>query len=127
LRGFATALIDHDADGGRLVETQLRKSGECLFIRCDVTDDAAVRDAVARAIDAYGRLDAAFNAAGIDGEMGKATADCTMENWNRVIATDLTGLWSPRLSCGSATRVAASSPVRPSRWTAPGPLADTPF
>ena len=76
------------------METQLRKSGECLFIQCDVTDDGAVRDAVARAVDAYGRLDAAFNAAGIDGEVGKPTAECSMENWNRVIATDLTGLWS---------------------------------
>jgi NAD(P)-dependent dehydrogenase (short-subunit alcohol dehydrogenase family) len=93
-RGYATALIDRDADEGRLVATQLRKSGECLFIQCDVTDDGAVRDAVARTVSAYGRLDAAFNAAGIDGEAGKATAECSMENWNRVIATDLTGLWS---------------------------------
>jgi NAD(P)-dependent dehydrogenase (short-subunit alcohol dehydrogenase family) len=61
-RGYATALIDRDADEGRLVETQLRKSGECLFIQCDVTDDGAVRDAVARTVSAYGRLDAAFNA-----------------------------------------------------------------
>ena len=93
-RGYATALIDRDADEGRLVQTQLRKSGECLFIQCDVTDDGAVRDAVARTVGAYGRLDAAFNAAGIDGEAGKPTAECSMENWNRVIATDLTGLWS---------------------------------
>jgi NAD(P)-dependent dehydrogenase (short-subunit alcohol dehydrogenase family) len=93
-RGYATALIDRDADEGRQVETQLRKSGECLFIQCDVTDDGAVRDAVARTVSAYGRLDAAFNAAGIDGEAGKPTAECSMENWNRVIATDLTGLWS---------------------------------
>ncbi len=93
-RGYATALIDHDADGGRVAEAQLRKSGECLFIHCDVTDDGAVRDAVARTVGAYGRLDAAFNAAGIDGEAGKPTAECSMENWNLVIATDLTGLWS---------------------------------
>ena len=46
------------------------------------------------AVDTYGRLDAAFNAAGIDGEHGKRTADCTMENWNRVIAVDLTGTFS---------------------------------
>jgi NAD(P)-dependent dehydrogenase (short-subunit alcohol dehydrogenase family) len=93
-RGYATALIDRDADGGRVLETQLRKSGECLFIQCDVTDDAAVREAVARTVGAYGQLDAAFNAAGTDGEGGKPTADCSMENWNRVIAVDLTGLWS---------------------------------
>ena len=61
---------------------------------CDVTDDANVADAVARTVAIYGRLDAAFNSAGIDGEHGKPTAECTMANWNRVIAVDLTGTWS---------------------------------
>jgi NAD(P)-dependent dehydrogenase (short-subunit alcohol dehydrogenase family) len=93
-RGYATVLVDRDDDAGRIIETQLHKSGECLFIRCDVTDDGAVREAVQQVISAYGRLDAAFNAAGIDGEAGKVTADGSMENWNRVIAVDLTGLWS---------------------------------
>ena len=46
------------------------------------------------AVTTYGRLDAAFNAAGIDGEHGKRLADSTMENWNRVIAVDLTGTFS---------------------------------
>ena len=93
-RGYATALVDRDDDAGRVVETQLRKSGECIFIRCDITDDGAVRKAVEQVVNLYGRLDAAFNAAGIDGEAGKATADSSMENWNRVMAIDLTGLWS---------------------------------
>lgn len=93
-RGYATALVDRDEPLGRKVEAQLRGSGECLFIRCDVTDDTAVRQAVEATVGAFGRLDAAFNAAGIDGEKGKLTAECTMENWQRVIAVDLTGLWS---------------------------------
>ena len=59
-----------------------------------MTDDASVADAVAMSVATYGRLDAAFNAAGIDGEHGKPTAECTMENWNRVIAVDLTGTFS---------------------------------
>jgi NAD(P)-dependent dehydrogenase (short-subunit alcohol dehydrogenase family) len=92
-RGYATVLVDRDEDGGLQVEAQLRKSGECTFIRCEVTDDQAVRRAVERAVATYGRLNVAFNAAGIDGEAGKATADCSIENWNRVLAIDLTGLW----------------------------------
>jgi len=59
-----------------------------------VTDDESVRRAVDRAVSRYGRLDAAFNAAGIDGEHGKRVADSTMENWNRVMAVDLTGTFS---------------------------------
>ncbi len=92
--GYATILADRDEELGRQVEAQLRQTGECTFIRCDVTDDDAVRDAVAGALSTYGRLDAAFNAAGIAGDQGVMTADSTMENWQRVVAVNLTGLWS---------------------------------
>jgi NAD(P)-dependent dehydrogenase (short-subunit alcohol dehydrogenase family) len=93
-RGYAAALADVNEDAGREVEAELRRLGECTYFCCDVTDDAGVREAVTGAVAAYGRLDAAFNAAGIDGEHGKPTAECTIENWNRVIAVDLTGTWS---------------------------------
>jgi NAD(P)-dependent dehydrogenase (short-subunit alcohol dehydrogenase family) len=93
-RGYATALVDQNQEAGRKVEAELCLRGECSFLRCDVTDDAAVQEAVAQIVDRYGRLDAAFNAAGIDGDHGQATAECTMENWNRVIAVNLTGTWS---------------------------------
>jgi NAD(P)-dependent dehydrogenase (short-subunit alcohol dehydrogenase family) len=93
-RGYATALADVNADAGRDVERELGASGECTFFPCDVTDDDTVRDAIAATVAKYGRLDAAFNAAGIDGEHGKPTAEGSMENWNRVIAVDLTGTWS---------------------------------
>jgi NAD(P)-dependent dehydrogenase (short-subunit alcohol dehydrogenase family) len=92
--GYATALADMNEQAGRHVEAELRQLGVCSFFRCDVTEDHAVREAVGEAVATYGRLDAAFNAAGIDGEHGKPTAECTMENWNRVIAVDLTGTWS---------------------------------
>ena len=93
-RGYATALVDRDDAAGREVESQLRGSGECVFIRCDVTDDAAVGQAVEQTVERYGRLDAAFNAAGIDGEHGKKTGESSLENWSRVMAVDLTGLFS---------------------------------
>lgn len=92
-RGYAAALVDRDEKAGRKAEAELRKSGECTFIPCDVSDDESVRRAVELTVKSYGRLDAAFNAAGIDGEQGKATADCSVENWSRVIAIDLTGVW----------------------------------
>ncbi|MDB5725865.1 MAG: family oxidoreductase [Novosphingobium sp.] len=91
--GYATVIADRDERLGREVEAMLKQHGECTFVSCDVTDDAAVKRAVDLAVATYGGLDAAFNAAGIDGEKGNATADCTLENWNRVMAIDLTGLW----------------------------------
>src|SRR5262245_21733600 len=92
-RGYAVALVDFDETAGRRVEAELRKSGECSFIACDVIDDEKVRRAVAQTVQTYGRLDSAFNAAGADGEKGKAVADSNLENWNRVIALNLTGVW----------------------------------
>lgn len=92
-RGYATALVDRNADAGREVEAQLRRVGECVFIRCDVTDDAGVRQAVEEAAARYGGLDAAFNAAGVDGEH-VVTAETSLETWNRVIAVNLTGVFS---------------------------------
>ena len=93
-RGWATVLADVNADAGEAVAAELSAHGECRFVRCDVTDDSTVEAAIAEVVSTYGRLDAAFNAAGIDGEHGKRTADGTMENWNRVIAVDLTGTFS---------------------------------
>jgi NAD(P)-dependent dehydrogenase (short-subunit alcohol dehydrogenase family) len=89
--GYATVLADRDEAAGRRVETELRESGECFFAACDVTEDASVKHAVAQAMAKYGRLDAVFNAAGIDGEHGRMTAECTLENWHRVLSVDLTG------------------------------------
>lgn len=93
-RGYATVLADLNEAGGRETEEAIRQSGgEALFIACNVADDASVKDAVARAITTYGGLDAAFNAAGIDGEVAKMTADCAPENWRRIIDVNLTGVW----------------------------------
>jgi NAD(P)-dependent dehydrogenase (short-subunit alcohol dehydrogenase family) len=93
-RGHAVALVDMSEAGGRETETAIRDAGgEARFIQCNVADDDSVRSAVEQAVAAYGRIDAAFNAAGVDGEVGKFTADCTTDNWHNVIGINLTGLW----------------------------------
>ena len=89
--GYAVALVDRDERAGSEAESQLSAMGACRYVACDVTDDASVSAAVTQTLEAFGRLDAAFNAAGIDGEHGNRTADCTLENWHRVMAVDLTG------------------------------------
>lgn len=92
--GYAVALVDRNEAAGHEIACALRDDGhECEFLACDVAHEQSVREAVERTIRAYGRLDAAFNAAGIDGEEGRMTADCTLENWDRVIAVDLNGVF----------------------------------
>lgn len=93
-RGYAVAAVDFAEQGGLETEAMIRQAGgEGFFIRCDVADDASVKAAVEKTVARYGGLNAAFNAAGIGGEVGLATADCTMDNWHRIMAINLTGVW----------------------------------
>jgi NAD(P)-dependent dehydrogenase (short-subunit alcohol dehydrogenase family) len=93
--GYAVMLVDFDADGGAATESAIRADGgECRFVRCDVADGAAVQRVVGQAVAEFGRLDAAFNAAGISGEAGRLTAECSPENWNAVIGVNLSGVWN---------------------------------
>jgi len=66
--------------------------GSALWVRCDVSQEAEVRSLMARIQERFGRLDAAFNNAGIEGQSA-FTAACTSENWDRVLSINLKGIW----------------------------------
>ncbi|HEY2934060.1 MAG TPA: SDR family oxidoreductase [Acidobacteriota bacterium] len=67
--------------------------GEAIFVQADVARASEVRDMVAKAASTYGRLDFAFNNAGIEGTAFVPTADYTEETWDQVISINLTGVW----------------------------------
>src|SRR5271154_1324044 len=91
--GAKVIVADYVADGGERTTAVIKdKGGEATFVQVDVTNPAQVEAMVKKAVDTYGRLDFAHNNAGIEGLLGPA-AECTLENWNRVIATNLTGIW----------------------------------
>ncbi len=90
--GYATVLADRDETLGRQAEAEFAALGECLFIACDVSDEASVDAMIAATVARFGRIDAAFNAAGIDG-VNATTVDCTVENWDRIMGINLRGLW----------------------------------
>ena len=89
--GYRTIVADRDADAGAAVAARLGEEA-CRFVRCDVSDAQSVDDAVAAAVDTFGRIDAAFNAAGIDGERAPIV-EASQENWDKVIAVNLAGIW----------------------------------
>jgi NAD(P)-dependent dehydrogenase (short-subunit alcohol dehydrogenase family) len=62
-------------------------------IRCDVSDDVQVDKMISRTVSEFGRLDAAFNNAGVMARI-VPTADSTREEWDRVIGINLRGVWS---------------------------------
>lgn len=92
--GYAVGILDRSESAGRQVEGELAARGaECLFATADVMDDQATGAAIEAIVERFGRLDAAFNAAGVDGEPGRRVGECTPENWALVIGVDLTGVW----------------------------------
>jgi NAD(P)-dependent dehydrogenase (short-subunit alcohol dehydrogenase family) len=91
--GYATVLADVDeAAGAQAVEELGPESGQCIFIRCNVSDEKDVRSLVGQIVARFGRLDAAFNNAGIEGAQA-STADSSAENFDRVVAVNLRGVW----------------------------------
>lgn len=66
--------------------------GESLFVRADVSRAADVAAMVAATVRRFGRLDYAFNNAGIQGELSP-TAACSEENWDRITGINLKGVW----------------------------------
>lgn len=74
----------------RLIE---EKGGRALAARCDVTRIEDVRAAVERTADTFGRLDFAFNNAGIEPKKPAPTADYDLDEWERIIAIDLRGVF----------------------------------
>lgn len=70
----------------------LEAGGEAIFVKCDVSNEDDVRKLIAATIEHYGRLDFAFNNAGIEGVQGSAT-DCSLENWENTININLKGVW----------------------------------
>jgi NAD(P)-dependent dehydrogenase (short-subunit alcohol dehydrogenase family) len=66
---------------------------KAIAVRCDVGDDGEVEAMVNRTVAEFGRLDAAFNNAGVMAYIA-ATADSTRQEWDRVIGINLRGVWS---------------------------------
>jgi NAD(P)-dependent dehydrogenase (short-subunit alcohol dehydrogenase family) len=92
--GAAVVLADRDVERGEAAAAEIRdKGGTALFVATDVADDAQVAALVERAVAELGGLDLAFNNAGIEGAPA-VTHECTVENWQRTLAVDLTGVWS---------------------------------
>ncbi|MES1190989.1 MAG: SDR family oxidoreductase [Steroidobacter sp.] len=82
----------NDALGEKLIRDIRERGSEGIFIRTDVAHDHEVAKLVDQTVRHFGRIDIAFNNAGIEGEMA-ATAECTEQNWDRVIAINLKGVW----------------------------------
>jgi NAD(P)-dependent dehydrogenase (short-subunit alcohol dehydrogenase family) len=92
-RGARVVVGDVNEGGGaETVRRCVEAGSEAVFVRTDVTREDDVIALVAAAVDRFGRLDAALNNAGTTGPSAP-TADYTLEQWNGVIALNLTGVF----------------------------------
>ena len=92
--GAAVVLADLDQDALATATDQLTAAGhQALGVTCDVADEAQVAALVERTVDTFGRLDMAFNNAGIMIPPSDA-ADEPVENFDRVTAVNLRGVWN---------------------------------
>ncbi len=69
------------------------KAIKALAVVCDVSDDAQVEAMVEQTVATFGRLDAAYNNAGVQNVLAE-TADSIREDYDRVMAINLGGVWS---------------------------------
>ena len=81
-----------EKEGNEIVSLIKKNGGEGMFIKTDVSSEADVAALVAKTLSAYGRLDAAFNNAGIEGENGKQTHEQSVENYRAVMDINVLGV-----------------------------------
>jgi NAD(P)-dependent dehydrogenase (short-subunit alcohol dehydrogenase family) len=86
-------VVDQDENEAQATANSIRQNGgEALAVGADVSREADCRGMVERALAAYGRLDVAFNNAGI-GASGFAVADEEEVAWSRLIDVNLKGIF----------------------------------
>jgi 3-oxoacyl-[acyl-carrier protein] reductase len=90
--GDQVAVTGTTEDGVVKAERELAPFGQAVAIVCDVRDSAAAERAVRTTVAKFGRLDALVNNAGVG--VGAPVADLTRDEWDRIIGTNLTGIFN---------------------------------
>ena len=91
--GASVVVADTSEQGNRETAHMIEElGGRVLALRCDVTHAEDVKAALDRSIETFGRLDVAFNNAGVEQEEAP-TAELAEEVWDRVVDIDLRGVF----------------------------------
>lgn len=91
-RGARVLLLDMQLEAARETERMISTGGGiALAAACDVSDAAQCRQAVATAVEAWGRLDILVNNVGIGGPAGTAV-DLDVEEWDRALRVNVTSM-----------------------------------
>ena len=92
--GASVVLADWNEKDTQSAAKELANKGhKTLAVRCDVSNDSQVEAMVKQTIATFGRLDAAYNNAGVQNVLAE-TADTTQQDYDRVMGINLRGVWS---------------------------------
>ena len=92
--GASIVLADWNEKTARAAADELVAQGhKALAVVCDVSDDNQVEAMVAQTVATFGSLDAAYNNAGVQNVLAE-TADSPRDDYDRVMAINLRGVWS---------------------------------
>ena len=91
--GAKVVICDVNEDGGQTTLMDIKKiTDNCFFFKCDISQEKDIKVLIQKTIDKFGRLDVAYNNAGVEGQP-TSTTDCTSEAWDKVININLKGVW----------------------------------
>jgi NAD(P)-dependent dehydrogenase (short-subunit alcohol dehydrogenase family) len=91
--GAGVAVADVSEQGNQDTARMIEEAGgRALAVRCDVSRAGDVKAALDRAVETFGRLDFAFNNAGVEQPV-TATADLTEKEWDRIVDINLRGVF----------------------------------
>jgi len=91
--GAKVVVADVTAEGGQETVRLIKEAGgEARFLKVDVARAAEVETLITQTVAAYGRLDCAYNNAGIEGAF-VSTTEYPEADWDRVLAINLKGVW----------------------------------
>jgi len=91
--GLRVTIAEIDREAGEEAALELGGYGDMLFVPTDVADESQVREMVTGTLGRWGRVDFLVNNAGIARAHGPAVTELSLEEWNRVLAVNLTGMF----------------------------------
>jgi NAD(P)-dependent dehydrogenase (short-subunit alcohol dehydrogenase family) len=114
--GFAVVIADIDEEAGGECADEYRKLGDVRFVKTDVSDEASVKGCIKKTIKWFDEIQVLINNTGIGTAFGCSVEKLELKDWEKVVATNLTGMFLMtkhavpylRKSIGSIVNVAST-------------------
>lgn len=90
--GAKVLVSDHNPEGEQVAREIVQNGAQAIFQKCDVSNAEQVKEMIQTCVENFGRIDIAYNNAGVEGHSGKIH-ELSEEEWDQVIDVNLKGVW----------------------------------